>query len=208
MKQKKRMLCGCGLVLALAASMPIYADIARPARPTRPLPPVEKPKVVLHTSMVVTTDSKAYDARLQISPESLNALRAALGDMPGNGSTAPSTGGSISQRLADSSTRTVMAGLLMFLSLSFAGIWLARSVQTRGQKTVAGLLLGTAVIGAAAIITQANAGPPPSWQWRKLSANLTQGRPTYASVNIEIVSEGNGIKLIVPVTPSGKKADD
>ena len=96
----------------------------------------------------------------------------------------------------------------MFLSLSFAGIWLARSVQTRGQKTVAGLLLGTAVLGAAAIITQANAGPPPSWQWRKLSTNLSKGRPTYASVNIEIVPEGQGVKLIVPVTTGGNTNDD
>ena len=201
MKQTKRILSSCGLVLLLAAAIPIYADIARPS------PRVEKPKVSLHTSMVVTPDSKANEARLQISQASLNELRAALGDIPGNGSGAQSTGGSIS-RLAGSSTRTVMAGLLMFLSLSFAGVWLARSVQTRGQKTVAGLLLGTALVGATAIITQANAGPPPSWQWRKLSGNLTKGRPTYASVNIEIVSEGNGIKLIIPVTPGGTPGDD
>jgi len=155
--------------------------------------------------MVVTTDNKAYDARLQISQESLNQLRAALGDLPANGS---QTGGSISQGVTGSSTRTLMAGLMMFLSLSLGGIWLARSVQTRSQKTVAAFLLCTAVIGVASIITQANAGPPPSWQWRKLSTNLTQGRPTYASVNIEIVQEGNGIKLIVPVTPSNKKTDD
>ena len=201
MKRTNFALSVCGLVLMVAAATPIYADIARP----KPSP--AKPKVVLHTSMVVTTDSKAYDARLQISKESLNELRAALGDLPANGSAATS-GGSISQRLAGSSTRTLMAGMLMFLSLSLGGIWLARSVQTRSQKTVAGFLLCTAVIGAAAIITQANAGPPPSWQWRKLSNNLTQGRPTYASVNIEIVEEGNGIKLIVPVTPTNKTKDD
>ena len=200
MKQINLTLSICGLVLVLAAATPIYADIARPSTP-------EKPRVVLHTSMVVTTDAKAYDARLQISQESLNELRAALGDMPGN-SSSTQTGGSISQRLTGSSTRTLMAGLMMFLSISFGGIWLARSVQSRSQKTVAAFLLGTAVIGAAAIITQANAGPPPSWQWRKLSNNLTQGRPTYASVNIEIVQEGNGIKLIVPVTPSDKKTGD
>jgi len=200
MKRTNFLLSVCGLVLVLAATTPIYADIARPSTP-------EKAKVVLHTSMVVTTDAKAYGARLQISQESLNELRAALGDIPGNGSAAQ-TGGSLSQRLTGSSTRTLMAGLMMFLSLSLGGIWLARSVQSRGQKTVAAFLLCTAVVGAAAIITQANAGPPPSWQWRKLSTNLTQGRPTYASVNIEIVSEGDGIKLIGPVTPSDKKTDD
>jgi hypothetical protein len=198
MKKSNLLLSVCGLVLVLATMTPVYADIARPSTP-------EKPRLVMHTSMVVTTDTKAYDARLQISQESLNELRAALGDLPAKGS---QTGGSISQRLSGSSTRTLMAGVMMFLSLSLGGIWLARSVQTRGQKTVAAFLLCTAMIGAAAIITQANAGPPPSWQWRKLSTNLTQGRPTYASVNIEIVQEGNGIKLIVPVTPGDKKTGD
>ena len=200
MKRLSVVLRVCGLVLVLASATPINADIARPSTP-------EKPRLVMHTSMVVTTDAKAYDARLQISQESLNELRAALGDMPANGSSAQ-TGGTISQRLTGNSTRTLMAGLMMFLSLSLGGVWLARSVQSRSQKTVAAFLLCTAVIGAAAIMTQANAGPPPSWQWRKLSTNLTQGRPTYASVNIERVKEGNGIKLIVPVTAGNKKADD
>lgn len=198
MKKSNLLLIVCGLVLVLAATAPTYADIARPSTP-------EKPRLLMHTGMVVTTDTKAYDARLQISQETLNELRAALSDLPANGS---QTGGSISQRLSGSSTRTLMAGVMMFLSLSLGGIWLARSVQTRGQKTVAAFLLGTAMIGAVAIITRANAGPPPSWQWRKLSTNLIQGRPTYASVNIEIVQEGSGIKLIVPVTPSDKKTDD
>lgn len=201
MNRIKQTLGACGLVLTVVAITPVQADIARPT-------PREKPRVVMHTSMVVTTDTKAYDARLQISKESLNELRAALGDLPANG-TATQSGGSISQRLTGNSTRTLMAGLMMFLSLSLGGIWLARSVQSRAQKTVAAFLLGTAVIGAATIITQANAGPPPSWQWRKLSTNLTQGRPTYASVNIEIVDEpGHGIKLIVPVTPNTKTKDD
>ena len=204
MNRIKQTLGACGLFITLAVVTPVHGDIARPPKPSTQ----EKPRVVMHTSMVVTTDTKAYDARLQITKESLKELRAALGDLPAN-ETGTQSGGSITQRLQSSSTRTLMAGLMMFLSLSLGGIWLARSVQSRGQKTVAAFLVGTAVIGAAAIITQANAGPPPSWQWRKLSANLTQGRPTQASVNIEIVDEpGHGIKLIVPVTPNTKTKDD
>jgi len=200
MNRIKQTLGAGGLLITFAVS-PVLANIARPSTP-------EKPRVVMHTSMVVTTDAKAYDARLQISKESLNELRAALGDLPANGAGTESSG-SIGQRLNGSSTRTLMAGLMMFLSLSLGGIWLARSVQSRSQKTVAAFLLCTAVIGAAAIITQANAGPPPSWQWRKLSTNLTQGKPTYASVNIEIVEDkGHGIKLILPVTPNAKTKDD
>ncbi len=96
----------------------------------------------------------------------------------------------------------MIAGMFMFLSLSFAGVWLARSMQTRGQKVVAGLLLGTAVIGVAAVMTQANAGPPSSYYWRKLPQNLTKGTPTAGGVNIEIVpGDGSGLKLIVPLKP-------
>jgi hypothetical protein len=60
----------------------------------------------------------------------------------------------------------------LFLSLSIGGIWLMRAAQPRGQKTVALLLLGIAVGGAGTIITQANAGPPPSFQLAQSFAKL------------------------------------
>ena len=98
----------------------------------------------------------------------------------------------------------MLAGVFMFLSLSFAGVWLARSVQTRGQKAIAAFLMGTAVIGAAAIIARANAGPPGSYLWRKLPQNLSKGTPTYGGVDIEIVpdaNDGSRMKLIIPTRP-------
>jgi hypothetical protein len=177
------------LGLVLAAAVPAYGDIARP----KPSP--EKPKVVLRTSLVVVPESKAYEARLEISQSSLQELRAALANTPANESMA--------QRIAHSSTRTVMAGLFLFLSLSFAGVWLVRSGQTRGQKAVAALLMCTAVVGAAAIVTRANAGPPSSYFWRKLPQNLSKGTPTSGAVDIVIVPDspdGSGMKLIVPTT--------
>ena len=39
----------------------------------------------------------------------------------------------------------------MFLAVSFAGVWLARSGQRRSQKLAAALVMGIAVLGAAAI---------------------------------------------------------
>ena len=146
---------------------------------------------MLHTSIVVVPDKKAYAARLEISQESLNDLREALAIAP------PSA--SIARRVANSSTRTIIAGVCLFLSLSFGGVWLMRSAQAREHRTVAVLLFGIAVLGAAAVITQANAGPPPSYQWRNLSQNLSAGKPTYASVDIQIMPEGSGMKLVVPV---------
>ncbi len=180
----------CILCLLLATGMAANADIAR----TKPSP--EKPRIVLHTSLTIVPDSKAYEGRLQISQSSLQELRAALANTPGNESMA--------QSIAHNSTRTILAGLFMFLSLSFAGVWLARSVQTRGQKVIAAFLMGAAVVGAAAIIVRANAGPPGSYLWRKLPQNLSKGTPTYGGIDIEIVpdsNDGSGIKLIIPTKP-------
>lgn len=195
MKRTKRILSLCTLGLLLATGVSANADIARPS------PSPQKPKVVLRTSLIVIPDNKATVGRLQISQSSLREMRDALANMPNNESPQNE---SIAQSIAHSSTRTAIAGLFMFLSLSFAGVWLARSVQTRGQKAVAALLMGAAVIGAAAIITRANAGPPSSYFWRKLPQNLSKGNPTYGSVDIEIVpdpTDGTGMKLIIPTTP-------
>jgi len=127
--------------LLLALAIPANADIARPKPSPSPAQSPQLPKVVLHTRLVVVPDNKVWEARLQITQSSLEELRAALGNTPGNESTG--------QRIAHSSTRTIMAGVFMFLSLSFAGVWLARSMQTRGQKAIALMLFGVAVIGAA-----------------------------------------------------------
>lgn len=186
----------CILCLVTTAAIPAYGDIARPKPSPSPSPSSEEPRTVFHTRLVIVPDSKAWEARLQISQSDLQELRAALGTAPGNEA--------ISQRIARSPTRTMLAGLFMFLSLSFAGVWLARSVQSRGQKVITALLLGTAMIGAAAIITQANAGPPGSYYWKKLPQNLSKGAPTNGGLDIVVVpdgSDGSGMKLIIPTRP-------
>ena len=191
----KQFLSLCTLCLLLGLAIPAYGDIAKPKE--KPSPSPELPRIVLHTRLVVVTDNKAWEARLQISQSTLQELRAALGNTNGNESTA--------QGITHSSTRTIVAGVFMFLSLSFGGVWLARSMQTRGQKAVAGLLFATAVIGAATIIAQANAGPPGSYYWKKLPQNLSKGAPTSGGVDIEIVPDdangSSGMKLIVPIKP-------
>jgi hypothetical protein len=181
------------LCLLLALAMPAYGDIAKPKASPSP----ELPRIVLHTGLSIVPDNKAYEARLQITQSELQELRAALGNIPANES--------LATRVAHSSTRTMLAGVFMFLSLSFAGVWLARSVQTRGRKAIAALLVGTAAIGAAAIIVNANAGPPGSYYWKKLPQNLTKGETTSGGVDIEIVpdsNEGARMKLILPIRPN------
>jgi len=186
----KQLFTLCVLSLLLSAATPAFGDIARP----KPSP--ELPKILLHTSLTVVPDSKAYEARLQISQSSLQELRA-LADSSGNGLMA--------QSISRSSTRTIIAGVFMFLSLSFAGVWLARSVQTRSQKAVVALLFCSAVMCAAAVMTQANAGPPGSFYWKKLPQNLSKGAATNGGIDIEVVadpSDGSGMKLIIPTRPN------
>jgi hypothetical protein len=187
-------LCVLGLLLALAVTA--YADIARPKESPKPAPTTELPKIVLHTGLTIVPDNKAWEAKLQISQSSLQELRAALANVPENESMA--------QRLTRSSTQTIVAGLFMFLSLSFAGVWLARSAQSRGRKTMAALLIGSVAIAAAAVIVKANAGPPGSYYWKKLPQNLSQNKSTSGGVDIEIIpdpADGSRMTLILPIKP-------
>ena len=182
----KRMLIFSAISLILLASnVSVFADVAIP----KPSP--QKGKLVMTTGMEVATDATSYDARLQIPKSMLGELRVALANEGGDQST--------TLGIAYGSTRTIFAGLFLFMSLSFGGVLMARAGQSRGQKILAAVMLGTAVIAATAIIAQANAGPPPGYVWRNLSQNLNAGRSTHGPLNIEIVDEGTGVRLILPL---------
>ena len=190
---KRMFIYGAATLVMLAAAAYIYADIARP----KPSPaPVQEGKIVFHTGLTVVPQSEgAYEARLQISQESLQNLREAL-------ASAQVSSPSMGQRIAQSSTRTIIAGLFLFLSVSFAGVWLARSTSRRSHKAIAAALLAVTVLSAAAIITHANAGPPGYVRWAGLPKALSEGRPTSGGLDIQIVPEGHGMTLIIPIRKS------
>jgi len=179
----------------LASAMQIYADIARP-KPS----PAKEGKVVFHTGLTVAPDANVSEARLQISQETLNNIRAAANDS--------SVNLSLTRRITYSSGRTIMAGLFLFLSLSFAGVWLARAGQRSSHKAAAAVLFGMAMLGAAAIIVRANAGPPGYYRWRNLPENLGKGEPTQGGLDIEIVPGDGGMKLIVPLKNTKKPGEE
>lgn len=192
-----RMLLSCAvLAVVLGVTVAAYADLAPPVSKPAPAP---RPKLLMSTNFAVVPDGKAPQARLEMSQESLNDLRAALASLPTDPAANVAGSQSLVQSISTSSSRTILAGLFLFLSLAFAGVWLARSGYVRKQKLAAVVLIGAAVISAAAIITRGNVGPPPAYRWRDLSKNLNDGKTTQGSVDILVVAEGNGIRLIMPV---------
>jgi len=194
----------CFATLTLTAISFANADIRAP-KPTTPT----QGKVVLHTGLEIAPDLKAYEARLQIPQSELQNLRAALDGIDSNRTFAAS--------IAHSSSRTVIAGVLLFLSVSFAGVWLARSGKhpvppSRGKKfMVIGLVL-VAVIGAATIITRGNAGPPGYYRWKNLPKSLSEGRSTVGGLDIEIVPDdpnsSKNMRLIIPLRKEGNGAEE
>ena len=191
----KRTLFATAAILALLASaIYAFADIARP-KPT----PVE-PKGLFYTGMTITSDPKKYEATLQISENTLRRLQEAAGP---KGETT-----SLSQSIMHSSGRTMMAGVFMFLAISFAGVWFARSNQRRNHKAVAAVLLIAIAFGVGTVIVRANAGPPGYIRWQNLPQSLKNGKDTSGGLMIEVVPGDENMKLIIPLRNSGKPGED
>ncbi|HEV8368482.1 MAG TPA: hypothetical protein VGQ39_11080 [Pyrinomonadaceae bacterium] len=192
----------CLAVFVLATAFAVRADIARPK-------PSEEQRIkTVYAQLEIVPDSKALSATLQIHRSDLKDLLASVEGAPTNTSFASS--------ITHSGTRTIIAGMLLFLSLSFAGVWLARASRSgsglsRSHKAIAVVLVAIATIGTAAIITRGNAGPPPSYAWRNLPTNLTSGRSTRGSITISLLPDdpnGGGAKLIMPVTKKNERGEE
>jgi hypothetical protein len=189
----------CLFVLSVFAALTVAADVAKPK------PPEQQSKVLMGRKLEIVPDQKAWQARLQISQSDFQELRAAL-----NGETGSDT--TIAANLAQSSTRTIVAGVLLFLSVSFAGVWLARrSSATRARKAIAASIVVFAALGVAAIITRGNAGPPPGYlNWKDLPKNFSQGKTTAGQMLIEVVPDNPdspSIKLVLPTKPKDGPAE-
>ena len=193
----KRVLISMAAVGALLATCVFaFGDIARP-KPTTPTEP--HGQIVHYSGLTIMSDSKAWDARLQIPAETLKAINDAAQKREGSAS--------LMQSITHSSTRTMMAGLFMFLAVSFAGVWLARSNQRRNVKAIAAVLVIAFVFGAATIIVRANAGPPGYVRWQNLPQALKDGKATSAGVDVEIVPGHGEIKLIVPLRKTNQPGE-
>jgi hypothetical protein len=189
-------LCAAAL-LFVGTAVYSFGDIARPKDTPKP----SEGKTVLYTSMIVKPDPKASEARLQISQRTLQSIAREAGNLSSNQS--------ITERVTHSSARTMMAGLFMFLAVSFAGVWFARSSQRRNHKAIAAVILIATVFGLAAVIVRANAGPPGYIRWQGLPQNLKDGKVTGGGVDIEIVpGDDSEIKLIVPLRNTNRPGEE
>jgi hypothetical protein len=193
----------CFVALALLIAPVTSADIAKP----KPAPSPET-KQALYTSLEIVPDTKAYNAQLQMTQSQWQKLRASL---DGNQGTTP-----IAASIANSPTRTIIAGVLLFLAVSFAGVFLARAIRSSslGTKSKAGLaaVLIIATLGAAAVITRGNAGPPPYYRWRNLPTALAQGQTTTGELSVEIVPDSaipnDAMRLIIPLRNPKKPGEE
>jgi hypothetical protein len=196
----KALLFACCVVLFSAVLA--NADLRPPTKPAEQK--VSETKYLLHTSLEIATDPKAYEARLQISRSQLQNFRAALDGVPGTGP--------VVAAIAVSAPRTIIAGLLMFLAISIAGVLIARSSSFgRTQKALGALVLVAVLIGAAAIITRGNAGPPGSYRWRNLPQALAKGESTIGGVDIEVVPDDQlqgRMRLIIPLKKQNTSGEE
>ena len=191
---KRTLILGAAICALLTGAILAFGDIPRP----KPSP--AEPRTVFYTGLTVVPDAKSSEARLQISQDTLKRIQEAAAN---NGETA-----SMTQRVMHSSTRTMMAGLFMFLAVSFAGVWLARSNQRRNYKAVAAVFLVAMVLGVATMVVRANAGPPGYIRWQNLPQALKDGKETSGGLNIEIVPGDDRMKLIIPLRKTNQKGEE
>lgn len=190
---KRTLMLSAAICALLASAIFAFGDIARP----KPSP--AQGKIIFYSGLTVVSDSKAYEAKLQISQDTLKRLQEAA---------AREGGASLTQNIMHSSTRTIVAGLFMFLAVSFAGIWLARSSQRRSNKAIVAALLFAAVFGIGTVMVRANAGPPGYIRWQNLPQSLKDGKETAGGVEIELVPGDDNMKLIIPLRNQKKPGEE
>jgi len=196
---KKLLFASVVLVLFSAAA---FADIPQP-KPT----PSPKQKKGVQSTLIITLDPDAKDARLIIPKSQVKQLRAQLDEIDGGGedNTAAVTRGF-------SGTQTIVSGMFLTLAFVFGGVWLARSgkMSSKTGKTVA---VGAFVFlsGALATVVFANIGPP--LETRSITSKLfdkqvLRYRQASGMIKLETTDTGSNIELVVPDPKDATKPQD
>ncbi|MFN2579163.1 MAG: hypothetical protein ABR607_15930 [Pyrinomonadaceae bacterium] len=191
---KQTLFATAAIFALLASAVFAFADIARPK------PSAVQPKSLFYTGITIKSDPQAFEARLQISEQTLKRLQDAAG---GRGGTT-----SLSQGIMHSSGRTIMAGVFMFLAISFAGVWFARAGQRRNHNAIAAVLLVAFIFGVGTVIVRANAGPPGYIRWQNLPQSLKDGKDTSGGLMIEVIPGDENMQLIIPLRKTSRPGEE
>src|SRR5215212_3226656 len=127
----------------------IFGNIANPDLPKNKSKSID-------TTLSISLDRNAKEARLIIPRNQLKALRAELEQLDNGSDAATVASGGISD------TQTIMGGLFLSLVIVFGGVWLTRpgTLTTKSGKAVAATVICCST-AAFATLVYANAGPPP-----------------------------------------------
>ena len=128
----------------------VFADIARPDKPAKPVP---KPKSI-NSKLFIDTDENLQIATLYVPKSQLKRLTAELEQQDdGENNTASIHDGSRLQ--------TIVAGAFLSLALVFGGIWFVRGgkLSSSAGKAI-GVIAIIAGVSSAASFVYANVGPP------------------------------------------------
>jgi len=183
------------LALLFVVATPLaFADIPNPDKLNRNRPSKAEFKV----EMQIDTDEKAKEARLLIPRSVFQQLRAQA-----DGADSQATGSTAAARFFNmTGAQTVISGLFLSLAFAFGGVWLVRS-RKGAERTARVAVLSLALLvagGVTASVAYANAGPPPVA--RSLTSKILipelQWWGAYGEVKVEIVDEGDDIKLVLP----------
>ncbi len=177
----------------LAFTVAGFADIA-PMKTPKPTPaPKSTP---ISTRMSIKMDSTTKVATLSIPRQQLKELRAQIDQLEGETDNTATATGNFSR------TQTIVSGAFLSLALVFGGLWFVRSGKATSKPAKSLLVLAMlGVIGSAATLAYANAGPP--LELRTISSVLFDkkafGYWPSASGKIDlVVSDTPVIELKVP----------
>jgi len=184
----KRILISTAAILALTLSaICAFGDDTRPKSD-----PTPEAKTVAYSRLTIVADNKPWDATLQISEGALKRIQ--------EGAARRGDSASLTQSITHSPMRTMMAGLFMFLAISFAGVWFARSGKSQNAKAIAAVLVVAFVFAFATLMVRANAGPTGYIYWHNLPQSLKDGKETSGGLNIQIVpGDDSEMKLLIPL---------
>lgn len=185
----KKMISLAATVMML--SVFAFADVRRPDDPKA------RPSKAVDTTLSISIDGNAKEARLIIPRSQLRQLRAEL-DQLDSGDDIPAAGNF-------TKTQTIVSGLFLSLALVFGGVWFARSGKMAGRSANAMVIAaGVFASGAFATFVYANAGPPTdarSITGKIFTPSVHMYKQAWGKIKLEVSDEERSVRLIVPDVP-------